>query len=223
MVAIPSLLPADVGSSRQPAGTGSAPSNGGVPTTVTRGLSTPADGHFDQPQTVERVSTATSATTSAATPSDGRPILLYNANCQVCRMLSEWVKQQDASGGDLIDERPIGGNPSALTALSPDLDIWKVYEKIHLVMPDGEVKIGGNAVAEVLKRLPSTKWLGAIVDLGIGEFKPFLFLLDGAYNVLDAIRPALGCESCGGGPVAWWALPIKWTADAVKAVHKALA
>lgn len=218
MVAIPSLLPPT--RDAQPVGTDSPSSRGSTTTPATIGHSTPADDRFDQPQTVDRVATA--ASTTAVAPSDGRPILLYNANCQVCRVLSGWVKRQDASGRDLIDERPIGGDPSALTALSPGLDIWKVYEKIHLIMPDGEVKIGGKAIAEVLKSLPATSWFAGIFDLGIGEFKPFLVLLDGAYNVLDAIRPALGCESCGGGPVAWWALPIKWTADAFKAVRKAL-
>lgn len=195
---------------------------------------------YDQPQTIERVgakstpaSTAADAlpastpadTVPASTPADtfrpadGRPILLYNENCQTCRVLSSWVKRSDLAGEDLIDERPIPADPSGLAQLNPNLDIWAVYEKIHLLMPDGEIKVGGAAIAEVLRRLPSTRWFAPLFSVGVGSFRPFQSLLDVGYNFLDAIRPALGCESCGGGPVAWWAKPIKWAADAVKAMR----
>lgn len=150
-----------------------------------------------------------------------RPMLLFNSLCEVCQVLSAWVKEQDNGGGDLIDERPIPDDPETLKKLNPNLDIWKVYEEIHLLMPDGTIKTGGEAVGEVLKRLPATKWAAWLVDVGIGPVKPFQWGLNGAYKFLDAIRPALGCKSCGGGPVAWWAKPIKWGADLVKLVRGA--
>lgn len=145
-----------------------------------------------------------------------RPVLLFNGQCETCKVLSSWVKQKDASGKDLIDERPIPSTPEELARLNPDLDIWKVYEEIHLLMPDGSVKKGGEAIAEVLKRLPGQGWYTWAFDVSVFGFKPGMLALEGAYKLLDAIRPALGCSSCGGGPVAWWAKPIKWTADAVK-------
>lgn len=149
-----------------------------------------------------------------------RPILLYNDGCQVCRVLSTWVKAQDAKGKDLIDERPIGHDPEALTALNPNLDIWEVYETIHMIMPDGQVKKGGEAIAEVFKRLPTTSPFAGLFDVSVFGAKPFQRLLDVGYIALDRLRPAIGCESCGGGPVAWWAKPVKWTADAVRAVRR---
>lgn len=170
----------------------------------------------------ERVSAPAARAPNAQAPAaaEKRPILLYNDQCQVCRLLSGWVKAQDAKGKDLIDERPIGGDPEALLAIHPDLDIWKVYETIHLVMPDGTLKKGGAAIGEVLKKLPPTGWLAPLLDLSIGGWHPFQKLLDAGYVTLDKLRPAIGCESCGGGPVKWWALPVKWTADAVRAIHK---
>jgi hypothetical protein len=45
--------------------------------------------------------------------------------------------------------------------LHPDLDIWDAYETIHVMMPDGSMKLGGEAVAEVLRNLPNTKWFAA--------------------------------------------------------------
>jgi hypothetical protein len=53
-------------------------------------------------------------------------------------------------------ERPIGDDPEALLSLNPDLDIWGAYATIHLLMPDGSMKLGGEAVAEVLRNLPTT-------------------------------------------------------------------
>ncbi len=155
-------------------------------------------------------------TTAART----RPILLYNDQCETCQVLSAWVKKRDLSGGDLIDERPIGHDPAVLAALDPRLDMWDVYEKIHVLMPNGDIKKGGAAIGEVLRRLPGTKWMGPLLDIEIGGTRPFEKVVDAGYTTLDALRPALGCSSCGGGPVKWWAKPVKWIADGIKAIHR---
>jgi predicted DCC family thiol-disulfide oxidoreductase YuxK len=171
---------------------------------------------FEKPKT-------TPAATPSATPAPAkrdRPILLFNGQCEVCQALSSWVKKQDAAGGDRIDERPIGDDPEALKAIDPSLDIWDVYKEIHLVMPDGTIKKGGEAVGEVLRRLPHLGFLGPVLDTGAFGVKPAQSALNAAYKILDAARPAIGCKSCGGGPVAWWAKPIKWTADLVRAIRR---
>lgn len=157
----------------------------------------------------------------SAEPKLDRPVLLFNDQCQVCRIISSWVKRQDASGRDLIDERPIGDDPDALAAIHPELDIWAAYERIHVVMPNGELKTGGAAIAEVLKRLPATGWFAGVFELELFGKKPLLAGLELAYQILDKARPALGCESCGGGVVPWWAKPIEWGVKAYKAVRGA--
>ena len=53
-----------------------------------------------------------------------------------------------ASGGAKLLVRPIGDEPEALLALRPGLDIWDAYATIHLLMPDGTMRLGGEAVAE---------------------------------------------------------------------------
>lgn len=145
-----------------------------------------------------------------------RPVLLFNGQCEVCQKLSAWVKAADLKGEDLIDERPLPNDPAELARIHPGLDIWKAYEEIHVVMPDGRLLKGGEAIAEVLKRLPHTRWLSGLFNLEVFGKKPGVAALHAAYKILDAIRPALGCSSCGGGPVVWWAKPIKWGADLVK-------
>jgi hypothetical protein len=76
------------------------------------------------------------------------PTLLFNDECKVCRRIARWVRTsaQTKSGDARIAERPIGDDPEALRSLNPDLDIWKAYATIHLLMPDGSMKLGGEAV-----------------------------------------------------------------------------
>jgi hypothetical protein len=127
------------------------------------------------------------------------PILLFNDECGVCRRIAHWVQTsaQINSGDASIVERPIGDDPEALRALHPDLDIWKAYETIHLLMPDGSMKLGGEAVAEVLRSLRSTRWFAWSFAVSIFGVRPFQMVLNVAYAVLADVRPLFGCESCG--------------------------
>jgi predicted DCC family thiol-disulfide oxidoreductase YuxK len=88
------------------------------------------------------------------------PVLLFNDECGVCRSIAGWVKKQvqGVSGTTLIVVRPIGQDPEELRALNQDLNIWDAYATIHLLMPNGSMKLGGEAVAEVLRNLPGTRW-----------------------------------------------------------------
>jgi hypothetical protein len=128
-----------------------------------------------------------------------KPILLFNDECGVCRRIARWVAKsaRSASGEVSIIERPIGDDPEALLRLSPDLDIWEAYATIHLLMPDGSMKRGGEAVAEVLRRLSKTRWLARSFSVSVFGVRPFQSLLNLAYIILATVRPLFGCESCG--------------------------
>jgi predicted DCC family thiol-disulfide oxidoreductase YuxK len=130
---------------------------------------------------------------------DPKPILLYNDECGVCRRIAAWVKTsaRGAPGGPALSIQPIGDDPSVLRSLNAGLDIWDAYETIHILMPDGSMKTGGEAVAEVLRRLPNTAWFAWTFAVGVGKFRPSQLLLDLGYTVLAGVRPLLGCESCG--------------------------
>jgi predicted DCC family thiol-disulfide oxidoreductase YuxK len=144
------------------------------------------------------------------------PILLFNDECGVCRRIAKWVAKSanTSSGAPRIVERPIGDDPAALRSLNQDLDIWDAYETIHLLMPDGSMKVGGEACAEVFRRLPATHWLTRSLSLGILGFRPFQMLLNLGYRVLSDVRPAFGCESCGT-PSAWLR-PIVWASKRIE-------
>jgi len=144
-----------------------------------------------------------------------KPILLFNDECAVCRRIGHWVEKsaQSKSGETSITVRPIGDDPAALLSLHPGLDIWGAYETIHVLMPDGSMKLGGEAVAEVLRDLPNTKWFTSSFALRIFGFRPFQMLLNLGYAILADVRPLFGCESCGTTSV--WVRSIRrfftWT------------
>jgi predicted DCC family thiol-disulfide oxidoreductase YuxK len=146
-----------------------------------------------------------------------RPILLFDDECGVCRFIARQVCKaagDPASAGIVI--RPIGADPQALRSLNPGLDIWAAYATIHVVMPDGTMKLGGEAVAEVFRRLPATAWFAGAFSLKILSVRPFQGALNLAYAILADARPLFGCESCGA-PSAW-VRPFAWLIKSGKRV-----
>jgi predicted DCC family thiol-disulfide oxidoreductase YuxK len=155
------------------------------------------------------------------------PLLLFDGECGVCRHIAAWVaRQAGASPGEpTITERPIGEDPDALRALNPDLDIWEAYATIHVLMPDGSMKRGGEAVAEVFRALPATKWFTPLFSLSVFGARPFQIVLDGGYTLLADVRPLLGCESCGtkSGWVKTVASTVAWLRRTPRTKHRAAA
>jgi predicted DCC family thiol-disulfide oxidoreductase YuxK len=135
----------------------------------------------------------------APSPIATKPILLYNDECAVCRTIARWVQAYGSSAGRemRVDVKPIGDDPAALRALNPALGIWDAYETIHLLMPDGSMKTGGEAVAEVFRDLPNTRWFTWTLSIGVIGVRPFQAVLDLGYMLLSDVRPLFGCESCG--------------------------
>ena len=156
--------------------------------------------------------TATATTAKRQTT----PILLFDDECAVCRHMANWVKglARNALGEPTVDVRPIGEDPEALRRLDPTLDIWKVYAKSHLLMPDGSILIAGEAVAEVFRRSPGMTWCAWLFSVQVFKVRPFQSLLDLGYLILSDVRPIFGCKSCGAP--ALWARPFAWTVKTVQ-------
>jgi predicted DCC family thiol-disulfide oxidoreductase YuxK len=138
------------------------------------------------------------------------PTLLFNDECGVCRSIADWVRKSahTKSGLPGIVVRPIGQDPEELRGLNPDLNIWDAYSTIHLLMPNGSMKLGGEAVAEVLRDLPRTSWFTWLFAIRVFGLRPFQSTLNLAYAILADIRPVFGCESCG--TPSPWIRPIRW-------------
>jgi len=136
------------------------------------------------------------------------PLLLFDGACAVCDRIGHWVQKaaHPRSGMATLEARAIGNDPTELRTLNPNLDIWDAYAIIHLLMPDGSMKTGGEAVAEVFRRLPATRWFAWCFAISLFGFKPFQQLLNLGYVILDDVRPIFGCDSCGTQRA--WVKPI---------------
>jgi len=128
-----------------------------------------------------------------------QPMLLFDGACSVCDRIGHWVQKaaHRRAGTPRLEARAIGNDPAELRTLNAKLDIWDAYATIHLLMPDGSMKTGGEAVAEVLRRLPATRWFAWCFAISLFGFKPFQQLLNLGYTILDDVRPIFGCSSCG--------------------------
>ena len=137
-----------------------------------------------------------------------KPILLYDGECGFCRRIAHWVESsaRNKVGEASVILMPVGDDPEALKLINPSLNIWDAYATNYLVMPDASMKTGGEAVAEVLRILPSTKWFAWCFALSIFGFRPFQIMLNFGYMILDDVRPIFGCESCG--KPSFWVKPI---------------
>jgi predicted DCC family thiol-disulfide oxidoreductase YuxK len=149
-------------------------------------------------------------------PVTTQPVLLYNDECAVCRRIAAWVTASSGAG-EVLDVRPIGDDPEALRSLNAELDIWDAYATIHLLMPDGSMETGGEAVAEVFRRLPHTRWFAWTFRIGILGLRPFQLVLNAGYAVLADTRPVFGCESCG--TPSRWLRPFAWLTSRIRRVR----
>ena len=115
------------------------------------------------------------------------PILLFNDECGVCRIIAHWVQKsaRTRSADTRIIVRPIGEDPEDLRSLNPALSIWDAYATIHLLMPDGSMKLGGEAVAAVLRNLSSTRWFAWMFAISVFGFRPFQAILNLAYLIQE--------------------------------------
>jgi predicted DCC family thiol-disulfide oxidoreductase YuxK len=140
-----------------------------------------------------------------------KPVLLFDDECGVCRRIARWVRTSARiqCGETSIVVKSIGNDPEPLRSLNPDLDIWDAYATIHLLMPDGSMRVGGEAVAEVLRHLRNTRWCTWTLAVRIFGFRPFQAMLNVAYAILADVRPLFGCESCG--VPTFWVRWIGWT------------
>lgn len=138
------------------------------------------------------------------TDNPAKPILLYDGSCAVCQTIANWVQKSAAtqSSGPRLLVQAIGDDPAALQRTAPGLDIWEAYKTNYLIVPNGPMKHGGEAVAEVFRILPITSWAAGIFEIHILGGRPFQAALNTAYAILTDVRPLLGCGSCGA-PKPW--------------------
>ena len=124
---------------------------------------------------------------------DGRSVVLYDEDCGFCRWSADRLRALDRRGELRFASIQGAEGDRLLAALGPDrrLQSW------HLVTPDGAVHSSGEAVPEVLRRLPGGSPLARIAAAAPG-------LTESAYRFVAARRARwarmLGQEACQVDP-----------------------
>ena len=164
-----------------------------------------------------RIQTVTAETFRTLVVEGSGPIAFefMSYGCGHCRAL-EPVLQSVAEKSGLANRYTASTSPSSKISQCHDrLDAAvRTREKLTLqaqlkpiLLFYGEcAKLGGDAVAEVFRNLPSTKWFCPSFDLSNFGIRPFQVVLDLGYTVLADVRPLLGFESCDTS--AAWVKPI---------------
>src|SRR6266545_868047 len=86
-----------------------------------------------------------------------RPTLIYDGECAMCRqaveLLRRWDREHVLHFVPFQDEAAVARFRIALPALAAAM---------HLILPDGRVYPGADAVPELLRLLPGKRWLAPL-------------------------------------------------------------
>ncbi len=90
--------------------------------------------------------------------------VLYDDQCEICQSFVAWLRLLDRR--HRIDCLPI--DPAVLHDLHPHLFLDACLREIHVVTPDGNLRIGWDGVAVLARLFPVTWPIGAL-----GSLPPF--------------------------------------------------
>lgn len=125
----------------------------------------------------------------------GRPaVLVYDGDCPQCRAGALWLLRRAEAGG-ARDLEVLPARSPLRRARYPQLTDAACARAMQLVLPDGRVVSGAEAVPELLARVPRWRWLGGLLA------RPGAGRLSGrACAWIAHHRLRLGCEP-GPGPL----------------------
>jgi predicted DCC family thiol-disulfide oxidoreductase YuxK len=102
-----------------------------------------------------------------------RPVLIYDADCPVCRGSVEWVRH-GASDPRTFEFLPCR-SPETRERF-PAIAESDCLRAAHLVLPDGTILAGEKAIPEILRRLPRWRLLAPLFSLpGAGILSRLLY------------------------------------------------
>ena len=90
------------------------------------------------------------------------PVLIYDAECPVCRGAVDWVRRQ-APAPDAFEFLPCRG--PEIRERFHGISESDCLRAVHLVLPDGSVLAGEKAIPEIMRRLPRWHRAAALFSL----------------------------------------------------------
>lgn len=120
-------------------------------------------------------------------------VLIYDAECPMCRASALWLLRRALAGGaDGLEILPC--RSPARRARFPAVSEDACLTAMQLVLPDGRVLAGADAVPEILRLIPRWRWLAGV--FGLPPARPFARAV---YRWIARNRMKL---SCGVRPAA---------------------
>ena len=129
---------------------------------------------------------------------------MFDGDCQFCR---RWVVRWKSATGGAVDYLPI--QDPAIAAQFPEIPAADFAEAVHLILPDGTVSRGAEAVFRSLSEGGRERWMWGLYK----KFRPFAELSETLYeevalhrtffSKLDRIYSGPGLEPPGGIRVRW--------------------
>ena len=89
-------------------------------------------------------------------------VLIYDAECPMCRASALWVMRLALSRGAL---EILPCRSSVRVARYPQITEDACLTAMQLVLPDGRIFAGADAVPELLRRIRGLGWLAAVFAL----------------------------------------------------------
>lgn len=111
--------------------------------------------------------------------------LVYDADCAMCRASALWLMRRAMAAGQL-EILPCRSAPRR--ARFPQLTEEQCMRAMQLVLPDGRILEGADAVPELLRRIPRWRW--AVPLLALPVVRP---VSRRAYAWIAANRMRISC------------------------------
>ena len=91
----------------------------------------------------------------------GKPVLIYDGECPVCRNAVEWIRARAAP--ETFEY--LSCHSEDLPRRFPHIEKSACLTAMHLILQDGSVLAGERAVPEILLRLRRFRWAAALIRL----------------------------------------------------------
>jgi predicted DCC family thiol-disulfide oxidoreductase YuxK len=119
-----------------------------------------------------------------------RAVLIYDGECAMCRASALWLMRR-ARIPDRLEILPCRSGPRR--ARYPQITDEACMSAMQLVLPDGRILSGADAVPELLRRVRGWRWVAALFGL-----PPVLPVTRRLYAWVARSRMKLSCGLGGG-------------------------
>jgi predicted DCC family thiol-disulfide oxidoreductase YuxK len=127
----------------------------------------------------------------------GRAVLIYDGQCPVCRRTVRWIGQNQREGSF----RMLPCQSAEVARRFPSITREACMNAMQLVLPDGSVLAGEEALPEILRRLKRYSAAAEVFRLpGSGALSRafYRWFADSRYHIAEALFPGEAKRTAAG-------------------------